>query len=52
MSRIRLHFRQSKNSDVMFDDMYYELSGDWKRKADALQVRRWRALKREMKGGV
>ncbi len=31
------------------DDLYYEISHDWEGKAKALQVRRWRTLKREVK---
>jgi len=50
MKRNYLHFRPSRNSDLSFDDMYYELSRDRQRKATALQVRRWRALKRELRG--
>lgn len=51
MKRNRLHFRPTKNSDLTFEDLYDEISHDWEQKAEALQTRRWRALKREMRGG-
>jgi hypothetical protein len=50
MSRKNVHLRATNNSDLTFDDMYYELNNDREQKAEALQVRRWRALKREIKG--
>lgn len=51
MVRRKFVFRPPpRNSDLIFDDMYYEISHKWKSKADALQLRRWRALKRELKG--
>ncbi|HEX7633172.1 MAG TPA: hypothetical protein VF401_02490 [Candidatus Saccharimonadales bacterium] len=53
MSRNQVHIQTGMyTSDLSFDDMYYELSHDWQRKARALQTRRWRALKREMRGGA
>jgi|GEM_PF-4198883 len=39
----------TRHSDLSFDDMYYEISHDWRRKAQALQIRRWRILKHETK---
>jgi hypothetical protein len=51
MKRNRIHFRPTHTSDMTFDDFYDEISRDWQRKARALQTRRWRALKHEMKGG-
>ena len=53
MSRDHIHFQPAKNADIdtSFDDMYYDISRDRRRKAKALQIRRWRALKHEVKGG-
>lgn len=51
MGRNRVISRPIKTSDITFDELYDEISADWPRRAQALQVRRWRALKREMKGG-
>jgi hypothetical protein len=52
MKRNRLYFRPTKNSDLTFETLYDEISRDRRQKAEALQVRRWRALKREMRGGL
>ena len=51
MSRSSILSRPTKNSDLTFEELYDEISRDWPRKAEALQVRRWRALKHEIKGG-
>lgn len=47
----RTHFitRPIKVSDMTFQDLYAEISDDWKRKSQRLQLRRQRALKRAMK---
>jgi len=52
MSRNRILFRPTKNSELTFDELYADISHDWQRKAEALQARRWHALKREMKGDL
>ena len=33
-----------------FDDLYYEISHDWHRKAEALQARRWHKLNKAYQG--
>jgi hypothetical protein len=38
--------RPGKLSDMTFDDLYDEISKDWKYKARRLQARRWRMLSR------
>lgn len=50
MKRIRVFSRPIKNSDLAFADFYDEISHDWQRKAEQLRIRRWRALKNEIKG--
>ena len=35
-------------NDVSFTDYYEELSSNWELKAEELQNRRWRKLKREL----
>lgn len=51
MKRIHLLFKPAKTSDLSFGDFYDEVSHDWQHRATQLQLRRWRALKREVKGG-
>lgn len=47
----RAHFitRPMKVSEMTFHDLYAEISDDWRRKSQRLQIRRQRALKRAMK---
>ena len=42
--------RQIKVSELVSDDFFDEISHDWQHKAKQPQVRRWRSLKRAMKG--
>ena len=49
MSRKHIITRPIKNQDIRFEDLYDELSQDWEDKARALQARRWRALKHDIK---
>ncbi|HEY1645021.1 MAG TPA: hypothetical protein VGF75_01375 [Candidatus Saccharimonadales bacterium] len=49
MSRKHLITRPTKNQDLRFEELSDELEQDYQDKARALQVRRWRALKHEMK---
>jgi hypothetical protein len=35
-------------TDVSFSDYYEELSNNWELKAERLQTRRWRKLKRDL----
>lgn len=51
MSRNRILTRPTKISELTFEDLYEDISRDWEHKAQALQARRWHALRREMKGG-
>lgn len=50
MKRLRIHIKPTRVSDLTFDEFYDEISRDWQHKAEALQIRRWRNLKRAMKG--
>ena len=50
MAKSKAVIKRPRKSGVNFDDMYYELSHQWRRKAEAMRIRRWRALKREIKG--
>lgn len=50
MSRVRILHAPTKVSDMSFADLYDTTSDHWEHKAEALQVRRWRALKRAVKG--
>jgi len=52
MKRIRVQGVPTKEASTAFDDLYYEISRDWQHKAEALQTRRWRALKHEIKGSI
>ena len=52
MSRNSILNQPIKNSDLTFEDFYDDIRRDWPSKAKALQARRWRALKREVKGGL
>lgn len=49
MKRFHIQHLPSKVSDIRFEEYYDELSRDWETKAQKLQARRWRALKRNMK---
>lgn len=50
MKKHRLHVTSTVSRRASWDDMYEEMAGDWHEKARRLQARRWRALKREMRG--
>ena len=50
MSTVLIRQSPTKASGLSFEDLYDEISEDWEHKALALQERRWRALKRELKG--
>lgn len=49
MSRKHLISRPIKNQDIRDEEFYDELNQSWEDKARALQMRRWRALKHEIK---
>lgn len=50
MKRIRNIISQPKKiADLNFDAVEELVGGDWHEKAEALQLRRWRALKRAMR---
>ena len=49
MTKRRLIAKPTKIEDIPFEDLYDEISRDWEGKARALQIRRWRALKHEIK---
>lgn len=50
MKRTRYYItRPIKVSEMTFQDLYVEISEDWKQKSQRLQLRRQRALKRAMK---
>lgn len=51
MKKTRIVTKTTKISDLTFDDIYDEISQDWQYRAKQLQIRRWRMLKRAMKGG-
>lgn len=50
MSKERILHVPAKVADVSYADLYDTISDHWERKAEALQVRRWRALKRAVRG--
>lgn len=50
MSRKHIISKPTKNQDINDEDLYDEIDNDWKEKAKSLQIRRWRALKNELKG--
>ena len=53
LRRKRLISRPTKNQDIRFEELNEaELSNEWQDKARALQLRRWKALKHELKRGV
>lgn len=52
MKKQRLLTKPTRTSDLTFDELYDEISDDWSYKARQLQTRRWRKLKREIKGSV
>lgn len=50
MKKMRILSTPLKVSDLTYDELLEEISRDWRTKSKALQARRWRALKREIKG--
>jgi hypothetical protein len=50
MSKTHILNRPTKVSDLSLDDFYDEISTKWQQRAQSMQVRRLRAMKREMKG--
>ncbi|MHB1865330.1 MAG: hypothetical protein ACYCPS_04210 [Candidatus Saccharimonadales bacterium] len=49
MRRKHLISKPTRNQDIRYEDYYDELNKEWEEKARALQMRRWRALKHEIK---
>lgn len=45
-----LHSKQKVRQDLNYEDELEDVNESWRFKAQALQARRWRALKREIKG--
>lgn len=45
MKRLHIITRPTRVSDIAFDELYDEISGNWQLKAKQLQARRWRALR-------
>ncbi|PID31930.1 hypothetical protein CR970_02900 [Candidatus Saccharibacteria bacterium] len=50
MKKNRILNTPTRVSDVSFEDLYDVGQDRWEQKAAALQARRWRALKRAIKG--
>ena len=50
MKKVHIVSTPTKVSDLSFEDLYGDISRDWQEKAKLLQIRRWRALKRSIKG--
>ena len=50
MSTKHLINRPTRNQDISYEQLQEQISGSWEDRARALQARRWRALKNEMKG--
>ncbi len=48
MKRKKLITNPTRVTDMSFDDLYDEISGDWRAKAERLQARRWRKLKHQL----
>ena len=49
MSKKSLLSTPTRVSDMTWDKFYDDMSSDWQEKAERLQVRRWKKLKREMR---
>jgi len=49
MKRLQLLTTPVKVNHAAFDDLYDEISNDWQSRAQKLQIRRWRQLKRQLK---
>lgn len=49
MDKQRIHFTPTANTSDM-DEFYFEMNNDWQEKARKLQARRWRMLRRSMRG--
>lgn len=47
----RIVTRPTKTNEISFDELYEEISRDWRRKAADLQARRWRVFKLKTDGG-
>ncbi len=48
MKRLRLIGRPTRLTDLSFDDLYEDIARDWQLRAQELQERRWRKLRREL----
>jgi hypothetical protein len=46
MKRQNLITRPTKINELTFDELYDEISDNWQLKAERLQARRWRALRK------
>jgi len=42
----------TRASSTAFEGLYDEISRDWQRKAEALQIRRWQKLRHESRGSA
>lgn len=50
MRRNRIHIRPSRVDHANLDSLSENINDEWEEKARRLQARRWRALKRSVKG--
>jgi hypothetical protein len=48
MKKRKLFSGSTRTTDLSFDELDEDLTDDWRIKADRLQARRWRQLKRQM----
>ena len=50
MKKVQILSKPTKVADLTLEDLYDEPINNWHEKAQKLQIRRWRMLKRAIKG--
>ncbi len=48
MSRNKILHQPTRVADLSFDELYGDISRDWKLKAEKLRAKRWRRLKQQL----
>ncbi len=48
MKKFKIISKPTRVTDISFKDLYDDFSSEWELKAERLQERRWRKLRREM----
>jgi hypothetical protein len=48
MKKLKALLRPARQADFRFNELYEDISNDWRDKAERLQARRWNKLKQRL----